>query len=134
MPSLFRRGKQDVGEELKHAGATVAVRPGDSHAGEQHAEPHNGGSVSGEKARTARAGQGKVGTKVIVLAGRQAADGHEEAYVFDGLEQALAFVRSAIEGGMEPSHIDVFIGAKMRLDVVYRLEVNLEPPEGADPL
>ena len=134
MPSPFRRGKQDAGEELGHAGATVTAEPGDSHAGEEQAEPHDGGSVSGEEARTAHAGQQKVRTKVIVLAGRQAADGHEDAYVFDGPEQAVEFVRNAVEEGMEPDQIHVFVGAETRLHVAFRVEVSLGSPEGPDPV
>ena len=134
MPSPFRRGKQDASEELGHAGATVAAGPGDSHAGEEQKEPHDTGSVSGEEARTAYAGQSNTRTKVIVLAGRQAADGHEDAYVFDGPEQAIEFVRNAVEEGMEPDQIHVFIGAESRLHVTFRVEVSLGSPEGPNPV
>ena len=134
MPSLFRKGEQDIGDEAEHAPATMTAQPGDNQPGEEQHEAHSAGSAAGRAKRTAHAAGPEAGTKVIVVADRGAADGHGEAYAFDGPEDAAEFVRSAVEDGMEPSHIHVFIGAQMRLDVAYRVEVNLEPPKGADPV
>ena len=134
MPSLFRKGEQDIGDEAEHAPPTMTAQPGDNQPGEEKAEAQNAGSAVGRAKRTAHAARPKAGTKVIVVADRGAADGHGEAYAFDGPEDAAEFVRSAVEDGMEPSHIHVFIGAEMRLNVAYRVEVNLEPPETTDPV
>jgi hypothetical protein len=66
------------------------------------------------------------------VADRGATDGHGEAYAFDSPEEAVEFVRGAVEDGMEPGHLHVFLGKEMRLNVAYRVEVNLDPPEGAE--
>ena len=132
MPKLFRKGAQDVGDEPEHAPGATTAPPGDSQAGEEQADPHDSGTAPGEETRTAHARRRKVPTKVLVVADRGATDGHGEAYVFDDPKDAAEFIRSAVGDGMEPSHIHVFLGAEMRLNVAYRVEVNLEPPEGAD--
>ena len=134
MPKLFSKGEQDVGDEREHAPAAVTAEAGDGQAGEEQAEARDAGSRAGTAKRTAHAARPGVGTKVIVVADHGATDGHGEAYAFDSPEDAVEFVRSAVEDGMEPSYIHVFIGAEMRLNVVFRAEVNLESPEGADPV
>jgi hypothetical protein len=134
MPSLFRKGEQDVGDEAERASATLTAQPGDDRPSEEQAEANNAGSAAGTARRSARGEQQTAGTKVIVVADRGATDGHGEAYAFDVAEDAAEFVRNAVEEGMEPSHIHVFIGAEMRLNVAYRVEVDLEPPEGTDPV
>jgi len=92
------------------------------------------GSAAEKAKRTGHAARPKAGTKVIVVADRGATDGHGEAYAFDDPKDAAEFIRSAVGDGMEPSHIHVFLGAEMHLNVAYRVEVNLEPPEGAEPV
>jgi hypothetical protein len=134
VPSPFRRGRQHVDEESHDGPSTMTAPPVDSHAGEEQAEPRDAGSVSSEAAGAVYAGQPKAGTKVIVVADCQAADGHGEAYAFDRPEDAAEFIRSAVEDGMEPGHIHVFIGAEMRLNVAYRVEVDLESPQEPDPV
>jgi hypothetical protein len=133
VPSLFRKGEQDVGDEQKQASATTTAPPGDSDAGEKQGKAQDADSVPGKAGRTAHAGRRKAETKVIVVADRGAADGHGDAYAFDVPEDAAEFIRSAVEDGMEPGHIHVFIGAEMRLNVAYRVEVNLDPPTGTGP-
>ena len=118
MPKLFRKGEQHVGDEPEDAPAATTAPPDDSQAGEE--------------GRTAHAGQRKAPTKIIVVADRGATDGHGEAYAFDDSKDATEFIRGAVEDGMEPSHLHVFMGEEIRLNVAHRVEVNLEPPEGAD--
>ena len=134
MPKLFRKSEQDVGDEPEHAPGATTAPPGDSQAGEEQDEAQNVGSAAEKAKRTAHAAQPKAGTKVIVVADRGATDGHGEAYAFDDPKDAAEFIRSAVGDGMEPSHIHVFLGAEMHLNVAYRVEVNLEPPEGAEPV
>ena len=129
MPKLFGKGEQDVGDEQEHAPAAATAEAG---GGKEEADPHDGGRRAGTAKRTAHAARRGVGTKVIVVADRGATDGHGEAYAFDSPEEAVEFVRGAVGDGMEPSHIHVFLGEEMRLNVAYRVEVNLDAPEGAD--
>ena len=133
MPKLFGKGEQDVGDEREHDPATETAQVADSQAGEEQAEAENAGGRTGTAKRTAHAVRPEVGTKIIVVADRGATDGHGEAYAFDRPEDAVRFVRGAVEDGMEPSHLHVFLGREMRLNVAYRVEVNLDPPEGAEP-
>ncbi|UCH86501.1 MAG: hypothetical protein JSU97_08245 [Dehalococcoidia bacterium] len=132
MPKLFRKGEEDVGDEPEHAPATVTAEPGDDEAGEEQTDPHGAGTAGGAAKGIAYAAQPKAGTKIIVVADRGATDGHGEAYAFDRIEDAGEFVRGAVEDGMEPSHLHVFLGKEMRLNVAYRVEVNLDPPGGAE--
>ena len=132
MPKLFSKGEQDVGDEREHAPATVTAEAGDGQAGEEQAGARDAGSRAGTAKRTAHAARPGVGTKVIVVADRGATDGHGEAYAFDSPEEAVEFVRGAVEDGMEPGHLHVFLGTEMRLNVAYRVEVNLDSPEGTD--
>jgi hypothetical protein len=133
VPKLFSKGEQDVGDEREHAPATVTAEAGDGQAGEEQAEARDAGSRAGTAKRTAHAGRLGVGTKIIVVADRGATDGHGEAYAFDSPEEAVEFIRGAVEDGMEPGHLHVFLGTEMRLNVAYRVEVNLDSPEGAEP-
>jgi hypothetical protein len=133
VPSLFRKGEQNVSEEPEHAPAATTAPPGDSQAGEEQAQPHDADSAPDNAIRTAHAGRQRVLRKVIVVADRGATDGHGEAYAFDDPKDATEFIRGAVEDGIEPSQIHVFIGEAMRLNVAYRVEVNLEPPNGAGP-
>ena len=132
MPKLFGKGEPDVGDEQEHAPAAATAQAGGGRGGKEEADPHDGGSRTGTAKRTAHAARPEVGTKVIVVADRGATDGHGEAYAFDSPEEAVEFVRGAVEDGMEPDHLHVFLGKEMRLNVAYRVEVNLDPPEGAE--
>ena len=133
MPKLFRKGEEDVGDEPEHAPAATTAPPGDSQAGEEQAAPHDSGTAPDKEGRTAHAGQRKVPAKIIVVADRGATDGHGEAYAFDEIKEATEFIRGAVEDGMEPSHLHVFMGEEIRLNVAYRVEVNLDTPEDAEP-
>lgn len=132
MPKLFGKGEEDIGDEPEHAPAATTAPPGDGEAGEEQTDPHDAGTATGTAKRTAHAVRPKAGTKIIVVADRGATDGHGEAYAFDRPEDAGEFIRGAVEDGMEPSHVHVFLGREMRLNVAYRVEVNLDPPEGAE--
>lgn len=132
MPKLFSKGEQDVGDEREHAPATVTAEAGDGQAAEEQGGARDAGSRAGTAKRTAHAARPGVGTKIIVVADRGATDGHGEAYAFDSPEEAVEFIRGAVGDGMEPSHLHVFLGKEMRLNVAYRVEVNLDPPEGAE--
>jgi len=132
VPKLFRKGEEDVGDEPEHAPAVTPVQAGDSEAGEEQTEARDASSGAGTAKRTAHAARPKAGTKIIVVADRGATDGHGEAYAFDRPEDAAEFIRGAVEDGMEPSHLHVLLGKEMRLNVAYRVEVNLDPPEGAE--
>jgi hypothetical protein len=132
VPKLFGKGEPDVGDEEEHAAAAATAQAGGGRGGQEEADPDDGGSRAGTAKRTAHAARPGVGTKIIVVADRGATDGHGEAYAFDSSEEAVEFVRGAVGDGMEPSHIHVFLGEEMRLNVAYRVEVNLDAPEGAD--
>jgi hypothetical protein len=133
MPKLFGKGEQGVGDEPEHAPAAATAPPGDSQAGEEQEEAQSADSSDGKAKRTVHAARPRAGTKIIVVADRGATDGHGEAYAFDDPKDAAEFVRGAVGDGMEPSHIHVFLGREMRLNVAYRVEVNLDPPDGVDP-
>ena len=132
MPKLFGKGEQDVGDEQEHAPAAATAEAGGGRGGKEEAEAHDEGSRAGTAKRTAHAARPGVGTKIIIVADRGATDGHGEAYAFDSPEEAVEFVRGAVEDGMEPDHLHVFLGKEMHLNVAYRVEVNLDPPEGAE--
>jgi hypothetical protein len=133
VPKLFRKGEEDVGDQPEHDPVVVTAEPGDSEAGEEQAEARNATSGAGTAKRTAHAARPEAGTKIIVVADRGATDGHGEAYAFDRPEDAAEFIRGAVEDGMEPNHLHVFFAKEMRVNVAYRVEVNLDAPEGADP-
>jgi hypothetical protein len=132
VPKLFGKGEQDIGDGQEHDPATETAQAADGQAGEEQVEAENAGGGDGMAKHTAHAARPEVGTKIIVVADRGATDGHGEAYAFDRSEDAAGFVRGAVEDGMEPSHLHVFLGREMRLNVAYRVEVNLDPPEGVE--
>ena len=132
MPKLFRKGEQDVGDEPEEAPAATTAPPDDSQAGEEQAAPPDSDTAPDKEGRTAHAGRRKVPTKIIVVADRGATDGHGEAYAFDDLKDATEFIRGAVEDGMEPSHLHVFMGEEIRLNVAYRVEVNLDTSDGSE--
>ena len=132
MPKLFRKGEQDVGDESEDAPAATAAPPDDSEAGEEQADPHDSSTAPDKEGSTVHAGRRKAPTKIIVVADRGATDGHGEAYAFDDSKDAAEFIRGAVEDGMEPSHLHVFMGEEIRLNVAYRVEVNLDTSDGSE--
>lgn len=75
--------------------------------------------------RSSPQGKPKVSGKLIVVVPEEG-DDWAKARVFDNSGQAMALVKTLVEGGLAPERVSIFSATQLVVDVVYRPVVELK--------
>lgn len=75
--------------------------------------------------RSSPQGKPKVSDKLIVVVPEEG-DDWAKARVFDNSGQAMALVKTLVEGGLAPERVSIFSATQLVVDVVYRPVVELK--------